>query len=86
MKKTKCVDLSKPDNKPTPKKGVEFTAFLSNFNVREIADCKPCYYEVVELITRSYNEQGEDVMFAYSANDRKAGTVYFGKWNDGVVK
>jgi len=45
----------------------------------------PHQFKFVELISRGYSDKF-DVMFAYDTPElRRCGTVFLGKWNDGVL-
>lgn len=56
----------------------------------EIEDARYNYshaFKYIELICRDYDMKGNDLMFAYDdVNDRSRGTLFIGKWNDGVVE
>jgi hypothetical protein len=52
----------------------------------------PSIYDEIELITRDYTntriyggKPGMDLMFAYTAEGRSAGSLFLGWFNDGIV-
>jgi len=80
---TKCIVLGQPEQE---KKGkpIEFVKFLC-MNHFPNSTTPPSKYQNVELICKSYNNQKEDLIYAYDL-DRNYGILYFGYWNDGFVE
>jgi hypothetical protein len=70
---------AKKDLKP-----IGFVYFFSFYNGAEKTDIKPKSYENIELICKDFAGFGFDLMYAYF-NDRNAGSLYLGHFNDGVV-
>jgi hypothetical protein len=65
-------------------KPIQFVYFFSFRNGAEKTDIKPKSYENIELICKDFAGFGFDLMYAYF-NDRNAGSLYLGHFNDGVV-
>lgn len=81
------------NNSPEPtKKPIEFKKSLSigtyNYIITDSV-LRPIAYRYVELICKDYAYElfdTPDLMFAYDdPNCRHKGTLFMGKWNDGVV-
>ena len=70
---------AKKDLKP-----IGFVYFFSFYNGAEKTDIKPKSYENIELICKDFAGFGFDLMYAYF-NDRNAGSLYLGHFNDGIV-
>ena len=48
----------------------------------------PNDYQFVELISKDYLIRDGfvyDIIFAYDDENTRKGTLYFGKWNDGII-
>jgi hypothetical protein len=65
-------------------KPIVFVYFLSFRNGAEKTEVKPKSYENIELISKDFLGFGFDLMFSYF-NDRNAGGLYLGHFNDGIV-
>lgn len=70
-----------PEKERTP---IVFRSLLDTNYLCKLTSDNPGVYEHIELICLNY-AQDSDLMFAYHG-DRSGGTLYIGKWNDGVVK
>jgi hypothetical protein len=69
----------------SPLKKIVFNKFLDTDDNVESGMCSnPHYYKNIELICKEYNEDLEDLMYAYD-DERNAGGLYLGYFNDGVV-
>ena len=87
--KTKCIVIGEeaPKNEA---KGIEFIRQLfhiTNKNHLEIVNALdyPNDWQFIELICKNY-VNNVDLMFAYNdPNKRHLGSLYIGRWNDGVV-
>ena len=79
---TKCIVLGEEPNNGL--KPIEFFYALGDEKNVIIAEAKPKNWSNIELITTSYDSYGYDLMYAYD-NYRNQGSLYLGKWNDGVV-
>jgi hypothetical protein len=85
---TKTIIIGeKPSTKEVKK--IEFDTFLTEDNIFE--ECAnvgliPSSFKFIELITKKYNMDNQDLMFAYDdPNDRSAGFLMLGWWNNGIV-
>ena len=64
---------------------IEFIKFL-NGNYECVAPrINPSSFKNIELICRNYKDAGFDLMFAYN-DKRNEGSIYFGRFNDGIVE
>lgn len=77
-------------NKVSANKPIEFLSFIE-VNSRKDVDVntdilQPNHWKYIELICKDY-AAGLDLMFAYDEPlRREKGTLYLGRWNDGVVE
>jgi hypothetical protein len=71
--------LEKKELKP-----IKFVYFFSIQHGAEETEIKPKSYENIELICKDFAGFGFDLMYAYF-NDRNAGSLYLGHFNDGIV-
>jgi hypothetical protein len=71
--------LEKKELKP-----IKFVYFFSIQHGAEETEIKPKSFENIELICKDFAGFGFDLMYAYF-NDRNAGSLYLGHFNDGVV-
>lgn len=70
---------------PQSKKPIVFERMLDITLQLNDASGRPSSFDYIELICANYVE-GLDLMFAYDdKNNRSDGTLYIGKWNDGIV-
>jgi hypothetical protein len=65
-------------------KPIKFVYFFSFQHGAEETEIKPKSFENIELICKDFAGFGFDLMYAYF-NDRNAGSLYLGHFNDGVV-
>lgn len=74
------------DREGVKKKGkpIEFDKFLC-IDTFLSARTPPSKYDNIELISKGYNNQNQDLIFAYDS-DRSYGVLYLGHWNDGFVE
>ena len=82
---TKTIILGEQKDGNTP---IEFITFLTkDFEIEGVEFLlKPSSYNFIECICKRYD--GDlDLMFAYNdAARREQGTLFIGKWNNGIVK
>jgi len=83
---TKCIVISEANHL----KPIEFTHLLHVNRTIEATNDKPSDFSIIELICKNYSSNF-DLMFAmrgedHSAGNRSSGTLYFGKWNDGIAE
>lgn len=78
---TKVIILG--DSPTENKKKIEFMHYLNEDGTIYAINTAPSQYENIELISLNYGETF-DLMFAYDY-DRLEGTLFLGKFNDGVV-
>ena len=84
MTKTIVLGTSnQDDNKP-----IEFKYLLDEVSeVTPTQSDAPYHFNYIELICKKYDDEGQDLMFAYNdATHRSSGTLYIGYWNSGTVK
>lgn len=76
------------ENESKKDKKIEFIALLTDEKNPRIMSGYCGYakkWNYIELITENYSKD-IDIMFAYmDKNKRNEGTLYLGKWNDGIV-
>ena len=67
-------------------KYIEFIQYLdSNLVITDKnMTAKPCDYDYIELITLDYSDK-YSLMYAYDVGERADGTLFIGKWNEGIV-
>ena len=46
----------------------------------------PHGWDNVHLVCKSQSENYYDIMFAFDDYNRSGGVIYYGYWNDGVIK
>lgn len=82
---TKCIVIGKAI-KQNKSKSIQFEkVLLGNLMIAETAGL-PRNFNYVELICSNY-ANGKDLMFAYNSPEKRSdGTLYIGKWNDGVIE
>ena len=83
---TKTIVLGVPQHDEI--KQIEFIKLLGeNFTVEDVdPGLKPVSYANIECICKKYDGE-HDLMFAYNdATMRQHGTLFIGKWNNGIVK
>jgi hypothetical protein len=80
---TKCIVLGQPESE---KKGkpIEFVKFMC-MSTFVSSNTPPSKYDNIELICKGYNNQNQDLIYAYDS-DRNDGILYLGHWNDGYVE
>lgn len=82
---TKCIVLGQ-EPAEVKKKPIEFLKKISADGIPSTQImCKPNEYKNIELIAKSYSDELGDLMYAFDS-DRDLGSIYFGKWNDGVAE
>ena len=65
------------------KKPIEFKLVIDSTNQLSECNAEPSEYKNVELISLGYTTE-YDIIFAYHT-ERSSGSLYLGKWNDGIV-
>ena len=73
---------------PDKLKPIQFDFVLADHHLNT-AKLFPNDYQFVELISKDYsllNGFVYDIIFAYDDENTRKGTLYFGKWNDGIVQ
>lgn len=83
---TKVIVLGEASDR----KKIEFNrSLISPGLIENGCSMKPCDYAFIELISKDYGvflNQKYDLMFAYNDPERRQnGTLYLGKFNDGIV-
>lgn len=76
------------DKKFVTLKPIEFDFVLADCRL-STAKLFPNEYQFVELISKDYSlldGSVYDIIFAYDDENTRKGTLYFGKWNDGIVQ
>lgn len=83
---TKCIVLGEEEQKKE-RRPISFDKALDTDPIKFTTSINnPSTYGIIELICRNY-EQGTDLMFAYDKGEnRSAGVLYLGQWNDGFVE
>jgi hypothetical protein len=84
MTNTIVIGKQKKKNRLTP---IVFDKFLTGDGRFFTCNAPPPEFKFIELICMDYYSVGVDLMFAYDNPDnRQAGFLILGKWNDGVVE
>lgn len=83
---TKCIVIGKTP-KQNKSKSIQFEkVLLSDFTISEDTAGSPHNFNYIELICINY-AKNKDLMFAYNNPEKRSeGTLYIGKWNDGVIE
>jgi hypothetical protein len=77
--------------KPPLKKPIEFVRFIDTNKHSDLegvatnTKCLPCDWNHLRLVIKGDNHE-YDVIAAWDDNDTNTPALYFGYWNDGVVK
>lgn len=77
-------------NKAPAKKPIEFVSLIEVIDSRRVSIftdmLKPNQWKYIELICKDYGNK-LDILFAYDDPlQREKGSLYLGRWNDGVVE
>lgn len=88
---TKCIVLGNniPIIEDDKKRIIIKGGIDSDYSVNETEESgimgnKASDYQCIELISKDYFQDGNDIMFGYSES-RDNGIILFGHWNDGIV-
>jgi len=82
---TKVIKLGeekKDEKKPVM---IEFVSFLDSDKQVSSSITRPNDWDFIELVCENYTNDGKDLMFAYDADNRDIGRLFFGYFNDGKV-
>ena len=84
---TKTIILGESAKRSTCLQPIVFTHILNCDRAFSNVTILPRAYAYIELICKNYStEDTWDLMFAYDdPENRKAGVLYVGHWNDGIV-
>lgn len=90
--KTQTIIIGQTVENQRVKKVIKFEKYLSmslqfiDYTEEKAKTSIPKTFNYIELICKDYI-YNSDLMFAYTdPNSRKNGTLFIGKWNDGVVE